>query len=57
MDSKEEAMTKLEHFWSSNKDWIEFTSKGVVLKKDAPKEAQESYKKYLEQLKTKKKSI
>lgn len=50
-------LVKLDNYWCSNKDWIEFTKDGVILKKDAPKEAQESYRKYLEQLKKKQKSI
>lgn len=50
-------MTKLESFWMSNRNWIKFTNTGVVVRSDAPKEAKESYKKYLEQIKAKEKSI
>ena len=43
-------MRILEHYWMSNKDWW-YRDKNLVprLKEDAPPEAQESYKRYLEQ--------
>lgn len=50
-------MMKLERYWMSDRNWLEFTKDGPVLKDDAPEEAKESYKKYLEQLKSKGKSI
>ena len=45
-------MRILEHYWMSNKDWW-YRDKNLVprLKEDAPPEAQESYKHYLEQKK------
>ena len=45
-------MKILEHYWMSNKDWW-YRDKNLVprLKEDAPPEAQESYKHYLEQKK------
>lgn len=44
-------MKKLEHYWSSNKDWWYWDENGnKILKPDAPSDAQESYKKYLKQL-------
>ena len=52
-----EEMTKLESYWLSNRDWIKFTKNGAVPRENAPKEAKESYKKYLQQLKDKMKSI
>lgn len=50
-------MMKLERYWMSNRNWLEFTKDGPVLKEDAPEEARESYKKYLEQMKSKQKAI
>ena len=47
-------MTKLDLYWQSNSDWWELKNHIPVVKKDAPPEAQESYKRYLEQLKKKK---
>ena len=45
-------MRKLDYFWATNRDWWYRKENGVkVLKKDAPPEAQESYKHYLEQIK------
>ena len=45
-------MRILEHYWMSNKDWW-YRDKNLVprLKEDEPPEAQESYKRYLEQIK------
>lgn len=43
-------MRKLDFFWRSNKEWYHITEDGhFVINADAPKEAQESYKHYLEQ--------
>ena len=45
-------MRKLDLLWMSNDDWIIQRKNGTfVIKPDAPKEAQESYKRYLEQMK------
>lgn len=45
-------MRKLDLFWQTNRDWW-YRDKNLVprLKEDAPKEAQDSYKHYLEQIK------
>ena len=44
-------MKILDFYWSSNTDWWEWKPNGMrVIKPDAPKEAQESYKHYLEQI-------
>jgi len=50
-------MTKLEHYWLSNKEWYRFEGFKRVIKEDAPEAAKESYKKYLAQLKTKRRAI
>lgn len=43
-------MKRLDFFWTSNPDWWEWKSNGTrIIKLDAPPEAQESYKHYLEQ--------
>ncbi|MFQ9512021.1 MAG: hypothetical protein ACLR19_00015 [Clostridia bacterium] len=43
-------MKRLDFYWSSNPDWWEWKPNGMrVIKPDAPNEAQESYKHYLEQ--------
>lgn len=43
-------MKRLDLYWTTNPDWWERKENYVkVLKPDAPKEAQESYKHYLEQ--------
>ena len=43
-------MKRLDFYWSSNPDWWEWKTNGMrVIKPDAPKEAQERYKHYLEQ--------
>ena len=40
-------MKILDFYWSSNTDWWEWKPNGMrVIKPDAPKEAQESYKHY-----------
>lgn len=44
-------MKILEHYWMSNKDWWYWKNGIQILKDDAPPEAQESYKRYLEQIK------
>lgn len=44
-------MTKMDCYWMSNHDWWYFKNGRRVLKDTAPKEAQESYKRYLEQMK------
>lgn len=44
-------MKKLDMYWMSNRDWWEFKGFIATLKEDAPIEAKESYKRYLEQTK------
>lgn len=44
-------MVQLDMYWASNDDWVEHTSYGPQLKSNAPQEAQDSYKNYIEQLK------
>ena len=45
-------MRKLDYFWMSNDNWFYQRENGTfALKDDAPPEAQESYKHYLEQKK------
>lgn len=44
-------MRKLDYYWMSNPDWWEFDGLVPVVKKNAPKEAQDSYKRYVELLK------
>lgn len=45
-------MRKLDFYWKSNKSWYHRKDNLVpVINADAPKEAQESYKHYLEQVK------
>lgn len=45
-------MRKLDYYWATNRDWWEWKKNGWrEIKPDAPKEAQESFKHYLEQLK------
>ena len=47
-------MRKLDYYWATNKDWYKWTEDGDrVIKPDAPPEAQESYKHYLDQIKEK----
>ena len=44
-------MKILDFYWPLNTDWWEWKPNGMrVIKPDAPKEAQESYKHYLEQI-------
>ena len=43
-------MRKFDFFWATNRDWYHWTEDGDrVINPDAPPEAQESYKHYLEQ--------
>ena len=45
-------MTKYDYYWASKDEWCYFTADGVLkVRADAPKEAQESYRHYLEQKK------
>ena len=45
-------MRKLDYFWRTNKNWwYRDENLNEILKDDAPPEAQESYKHYLEQIK------
>ena len=45
-------MRKFDYFWKTNKSWFHRKKNGVaVINDDAPQEAQESYKRYLEQSK------
>ena len=45
-------MKKLDFFWKTNKNWYHLTDDlDFVLNDDAPPEARESYKHYLEQIK------
>ena len=40
-------MTKFERFWCSRREWVNLDEKtGMTLRKDAPPEAQESYRIY-----------
>ncbi len=44
------SMKKLDFYWAANPDWWEWESNGNrVVRPDAPQEAQDSYKHYLEQ--------
>lgn len=42
-------MRMIDMYWMSNPDWWELRNHIPVVKETAPTEAQESYKKYLEQ--------
>ena len=44
------AMVKLESYWKSNRDWIHFEDRKVVLNDDAPEATKRSYQIYLKQL-------
>lgn len=45
-------MRKLDYYWRSNKNWYHMDENDdFVINEDAPPEAQESYKHYLEQIK------
>ncbi|MBP0975441.1 MAG: hypothetical protein J6S92_14015 [Oscillospiraceae bacterium] len=51
-------MRKLDNFWLSNESWYHWTESGArVINDDAPLEAQESYKRYLEQAKAAEDSV
>ena len=43
-------MKKLDLYWKSDRSWWEFKNHIQVIKKDAPPKAQESYKRYLQQI-------
>lgn len=44
-------MRKLEYYWMSNKEWYHLTENmHFVVNDDAPKEAKESYERYLKEL-------
>ncbi len=45
-------MTKLDYFWMSKEEWIKEKENGFgyELREDAPEEAKESYRHYLEQV-------
>lgn len=44
-------MIKLDLYWKSKREWWEFLNHIPVIKENAPKEAQDSYKNYIEQIK------
>jgi len=44
-------MKRLDLRWMDNEDWYTYKDGNAVLKDTAPKEAKESYKRYLEQIK------
>lgn len=45
-------MTKYDYYWCSNLDWVYFDNKkGMMIREDAPPEAQESYRIYRQQVK------
>ena len=49
-------MTKLDHYWMTNEEWFEIKDDlTYIIKPDAPKEAQESYKRYIKQKRLKNK--
>lgn len=51
-------MRVFEHFWLSNEDWWHYDENDIeVINDDAPPEAQESYKIYLEQCKRASKEV
>ena len=44
-------MVKLEHYWSTNKNWWHWTEDGeIVMNEAAPNDAKESYRIYKQQL-------
>ena len=43
-------MRKVDLFWQSKDEWWEVKNGLAVVKKDAPMEAKESYKRYLKQI-------
>lgn len=50
-------MRKYENYWSSNPDWYYFKNGRPVMSENAPEEAKESFKRYLEQHKQNDKKI
>ena len=44
-------MKGLDLYWTSNPNWLRIKEGKVVVSEDAPKEAKESYKRYLKQYK------
>ena len=42
---------KLDLFWKSKPEWTEFKNGNLFVRKDAPKEAQESFKRYMDKIK------
>lgn len=46
-------MRALDVYWRSNREWYEIKDCRPVIKENAPKEAKESFKRYVEQLKQK----
>lgn len=45
-------MIKYDYYWASDDNWYHFNENGIMeINNNAPKEAQESYKHYLEQKK------
>lgn len=50
-------MTRLENYWMSNKDWVDFSKEDVCVKEDAPEEAKKSYEIYLKQVEEREDSI
>lgn len=50
-------MVRLDMYWASKDEWCHFEGNRLVINEDAPKEAQESYKRFLKQLKRKKNKI
>lgn len=50
-------MTRLENYWMSNKNWIDFSKEDVCVREDAPEEAKKSYELYLKQLKEREQTI
>lgn len=47
----------LDTYWASKKEWCHFEGNRLVVNEDAPPEAQESWKRFLKQLKKKKEWI
>lgn len=48
-------MTRLENYWCSRKEWVDFSEEEVKVRDDAPDEAKESYRLYLKQVNEKSK--
>lgn len=44
-------MRRIDFYWMENDEWWDVIDGRPVVKPDAPKEAQESYKRYLEDVK------